>query len=343
MKQTPKEKKIISEISRLLPNVTINSTRAGNQKQVHSARFFIPPENKYLSNSEYFFKGKLSFIHFTNLFAIQSIISERNIRLYNLQNLTDPREYSFAGNLITFNNENKIDAQDNLFLLSMCQPQLLINSPEIEFNMWRLYGSNGQGIAIELSYEENKSINWKDYFLSDVQYGASSKTMLKELSKLLKQLDSEKPQVSVDLGQIVCFHKSSLYKLEQETRLLFDARKLKDVGHSTYKNKDGEITSPIINTDILKSSVGTKQVKYLELPIYHKKFVPVYENSPIPIPKIERIILGYQYKSNFKKVATQLTDLCQKRLGYIPKIEKSRLTKYYHDIPIRKKPLTNRE
>lgn len=46
MKHTQKEKKIISEISRLIPNVTYNSPRAGNQKQVHSAHYFIPPENK---------------------------------------------------------------------------------------------------------------------------------------------------------------------------------------------------------------------------------------------------------------------------------------------------------
>lgn len=333
MKQTPKETKITTEINRLIPNVTINSTRAGNQKQVHNSHYFIPPENKYLSNSEYFFKGKLNFIHFTNLFAIQSIISERNLRLYNLHNLNDPREYSFAGNLITFNHENKIDAQDNFYLLSMCQPELLTNSTEIEFNMWRLYGSNGQGIAIELSYEESQPLDWKDYFLGTVQYGAESKTKLKELSKLLKQLDNGRPKVGVDLGQIVCFHKSRLFKLEQETRLLFDARKIKFVGHSTYKSKDGETTSPIIKTDILKSSVGTKEIKYLELPIYHKKFKSVNDNNAIPIPKIERIILGYQYQDNFKKVATHLTDLCQQRLGYSPKIEKSRLTKFYHGTP----------
>jgi hypothetical protein len=333
MQQTIKETEIITEINRLIPNVKINSTRTGNEKQVYSAHFFIPPENKYLSKSEYFFKGKLNFIHFTNLFAIQSIISERNLRLYNLHNLNDPREYSFAGNLITFNKENKIDAQDNFYLLSMCQPELLTNSTEIEFNMWRLYGSNGQGIAIELSYAECPPLEWKDYFLSTVQYGTESKTKLKELSKLLRQLDNAKPQVRVDLGQIICFHKSRLFKLEGETRLLFDARKIKVVGNSRYKSKDGDITSPSIKTDILKSSVGTKEIKYLELPIFHEKFVPVYDNNAIPIPKIERIILGYQFNDNFKKVATHLADLCKQRLGYIPKIEKSRLTKYYHDIP----------
>ncbi len=49
------------------------------------------------------------------------------------------------------------------------------------------------------------------------------------------------------------------------------------------------------------------------------------------MPKIERIILGYLYNETFKKVSGQLTKLCENRLGYVPKIEKSRLTKYYYD------------
>ena len=330
MKQTAKEKTISNELERLLPNVTINCSRAGNDEGVNYSHFFIPPENKFLKDSEYFYDGKHSFIHFTNLFALQSIISQRNIRLYNLHNLNDPREYSFAGNLTKFNKTNKKDAKDRFFLLSMCKTEILTKSTGIEFNMWRLYGGNGTGIAIELNFDNNPSINWSDYFLAQVQYGAESKSRLNEIKKLLTKLESLKPLVSVDLGQIFCYHKTKLYNLEDETRLLFDYRAVKVVGASTYKSKEGEITSPIIKTDILKS-VGTKDVNYLELPIHHKDFKPVFNNNNIPIPKIERIIIGYHYKDNFNKVSTLLKKLCEERLGYTPKIEKSRLTKYYHD------------
>lgn len=335
MKQTEKEKKILTELNRLIPNVPFINGRAGNEQEVHNALYCISADNKDLSESEYFYKGKLKFIHFTSLIAIQSIITERNLRLYNLHNLNDPREYSFAGNLLAFNKENKKDAQDNFYLLSMCQTELVTQSnlTEIEFNMWRLYGNNGQGIAIELNFDESQPINWKDYFLSNVYYGASFKTNFKELNKLLKELDSSTPKVKIDLGQLVCFHKSRLFKLEKEIRLLFDARKVKLEGNTTYRNKDGKITSPSIKTDIFKSSVGNKEIKYLELPIYHTTFKPVFDNNAIPVPKIERIILGYQYKDNFKKVATHLADLCNLQLGYVPKIEKSRLTKYYYDLP----------
>lgn len=335
MKITEKEQKILNEINNIIPDVfAINSIRAGNENEVHGVHFSISAENKDLSNSEYYYRGTSHFLHFTSLLAIQSIVTEKNIRLYNLNNLNDPREYSFAGDLITFNKEDKTNAKNNIFLLSMCQMELL-NSTETEFNMWRLYGANGQGVAIELNFEESPSQNWRDYFLSKVHYGSNSKTNLKELNKLLKQLDKEKPKVSVDLGQIVCFHKSRLFGLEEETRLLFDGREFKpnEYKYATYRNKEGELISPFVKTDIYKSTTSNKEIKFLELPIYHTNFKKIYsENSPIPIPKIDRIILGYQYKENFKKVAKALEDLCQQQLGYIPKIEKSHLTKYYHDI-----------
>ena len=156
MKQTVKEKRIIKEINQLVPRVTINSARKGNVNEVNQAHFFIPTDNKNLEHSEYFYKGRLRFIHFTNLIAIQSIITDRNLRLYNLRNLNDPREYSFTGDLITTDADRRKDAKDNFYLLSMCEKSLLTSkdTKEIEFNMWRLYGNNGEGVAIELSFDE---------------------------------------------------------------------------------------------------------------------------------------------------------------------------------------------
>lgn len=332
MKQTNKEIEINEAVNQFLPNVTVKPLRSGNQNKVHHVHYYISTQNKDLAGSEYFYNGNLNFIHFTNLYALQSIISDRNLRLYNLHNLNDPREYSFAGNLQSFNVENKQDAKDNFYLFSMCHEDILSSrlTTDIEFNMWRLYGNNGNGVAIELNFDRSHPINWKDYYLGNVHYGAASKTNLKELNKLLRKFESNEPIVSVDLGQIVCFHKSKLFKLEQEIRLLFDNRKVQVEGSTTYSYND-LVTSPIITTDIAKSSFADNEINYLDLPIHHTEFEPVFDKSSIPVPKIERIVLGFQFKDNFKKVANQLNDLCEKRLGYNPKIEKSRLTKWYHD------------
>lgn len=332
MNYTNKEKKILSELNRLLPNIEFGLSRAGTEKAVNSSHYFISPQFTSLFGSEYFYKETPTFIHFSTLFGIEGILTTKNIRLYNINNLTDPREYSFAGNVITIDSKYKKDAKDNLFLLSMCNTDLLQGSTEIEFNMWRLYGDNGKGVAIELSFDKSSLINWVDYFLSSVQYGAESRTKLKELNNLLSRYNAAKPKVSIDLGQIACFHKSRLFGLEKEIRLLYDNRIHRVAGARTYKDQNDNITSPNIKIDITKSTLTDREIKYLELPIYNNKFVPVYDENPIPIPKIERIILGYHYNDNFLKVAKYIESICETNLGYKPKIIKSRLTNYYHDL-----------
>jgi hypothetical protein len=331
MEKSKKEINILASINQLLPGVKISPLRLGNEKNVELIHYFISPNNSDLSQSEYFYKKRLSFVHFTNLYAIQSIISERNIRLYNLNNLNDPREYSFAGDLNFFNHKNKKTAKENMYLLSMCEQNILTkNSTEIEFNLWRLYGDNGFGAAIILSFEINQPINWKDYFLSVVHYGASSRAKLIELNDLLKELEKETPEISVDLGQIVSFHKSKLYSLEQEIRLLFDNRDKNIFSATQFRDSKNILTSPIIRTDIAKSTKMNKNIRYLELPIYYNSYEPISIYNKIPIPKIECIILGYQY-SRPSNIIGKLQSLCFEKLDYLPRVEKSRLTRYYHD------------
>jgi hypothetical protein len=246
-------------------------------------------------NSEYYYQGELKFVHFTSLLAIQSILNSKTIRLYNLNNLNDPREYSFAGDLITFNNINKEDAKENMYLFAMCKTSILTGPTEYEFNMWRLYGQNGDGVCIQFDFSTNPQIGWRDYFISEVFYGSSTKTNLKAIKELLKKYEDERPKTEIDLGQIVAFHKSNLYKLESEVRLLFDNREKKIFRASIYKDSNGKQMSPIINIDITRSVSNNKEIKYLELPIFYNNFQPVFIPNKIPIPKIERIILGHSY------------------------------------------------
>lgn len=331
METSTKEKNIITFLDKILPNVKISPIRAGNSNGVETVKYFISPFNKDLRNSDYFNDQKLKFVHFTNLHALQSIISERCVRLYNLNNLNDPREYSYAGDLLFFNYINKKDAKDNIFIFSMCEEEILTkDSTEIEFNMWRLYGNNGFGVAIIFGFEINPSINWKDYFMSTIHYGAKSRIKLKEFKDFHKELEKEKPMTAVDLGQIVCFHKSKLYLLEQEIRLIFDNRNKNNFSSTKYRDSNLKLISPLIRTDIAKSTSINKPINYLELPIYREGYQPISEDDRIPIPKIEKIIIGYQYEK-IGNLTGKIQQLFAERLDYIPIIEKSRLTKYYHD------------
>lgn len=329
METTDKEKKILHLTEKYLPNVKISPLRAGNEEKVVTIHYFISPYNKDLKGSNYFYEQELRFIHFTKLSAIQSIISEKCIRLYNLNNLNDPREYGYAGDLIFFNYKNKKEARENIFLLSMCKEDIIKSTTEIEFNLWRLYGNNGFGIAVILDFNYSAPIKWKDYFLSLVHYGSPSRLNIREYNNAIKKMINEPPKVDIDLGQIVCFHKSRLYGLEQEVRLLFDKRDKRNLSATEYSDHEKPL-SPIIRADIEKSAQLNKKIQYLELPIYHSGYQRISDDNRIPVPKIEKIVLGYQYK-RISSITARLQSLCSEKLGYIPLIEKSRLTKYYHD------------
>lgn len=331
MKVTDKEHRIQAEFQKLLPGIIVHPARSGNNDTVNYSHYSIHPENLNLIESKYSYKGKLKFIHFSSLFAIQSILTNKNIRLYNLHNLNDPREYSFAGDLVTFNSKNKEDAKRNMYLLSMCKTDILSGPAEYEYNMWRLYGQNGSGVCIQFDFSLNPQKEWRDYFLSEIFYGAKARKNLKEVSKLLAKYENETPKTVIDLGQIVTFHKSNLYKLEKEVRLLFDCREKKTAQASIYSDRMENQTSPIIDSDITKSVSLNKEIKYLELPIYHIDFKEIYTPNKIPIPKIEKLILGHSYKDNFDEVAIRLSTLAEKSLGYKIKVELSRMAKYYYD------------
>jgi hypothetical protein len=213
----------------------------------------------------------------------------------------------------------------------MCKEQVLRDKNiGFEFNLWRLYGDNGFGVAVILGFSQNKPSNWKDYFLSKIHYGASSREKLVRINDLIKKYEKESPGISIDLGQLVCFHKSNLYSLEEEIRLLFDNREKNILSATQYRNSKNELVSPIIKDDIVKSVSSSKKIKYLELPIFYNSYDTVSEDNKVPIPKIESIILGYQYKKPYSVIG-KLQSLCLKQLGYLPQIIPSRLVKYYHD------------
>ncbi len=321
MRKTEKEEKIIGEVKYLFNvELTVGSSNLRGDV-VNSSLYAIAPENHFLEGSDYCFQEPSNLVHFTDLRALKKVISGKNIRLHNLHNLNDPREYSFAGNLMEFNSENLDDARDNLFLFSMCKSDILTKSKAAEFNMWRLY-AKAKGIAMVLSFSENPVRKWNSYALSKVQYGTKSLKKFKSLKNFMKRFHKQQPYVVIDLGQLACFHKSELFKVENEVRLLFDKRKNRVVSNSTH-TRNGEIRSPII-----KQNGANNQGRFLELPIYSENFEEI--SNGIPVPKIERIILGYDFKDTFDKEALKLSELCKKHLGYIPIIEKSRLTKQYH-------------
>ena len=318
----------VDTVKSMFPELDMTTLRFGNSKtkKWHHYDFNIPNENKHLINSPYFYE-KRSVAHFTSFHALSSILQEKSIRLYNLHALNDPREFTFASRIFRLDRNLIDDAKDNLHLMSFCGREIL-NRPADEFNMWRLYGHQGRGIAIVFKII-NDPKKWTDFHFSEVSYGDKNRSNLKNLVLLMDELKNAGHSMSADFGKLCAFHKSNLFKHEVEVRLIFDHRKNRVEGSRTVKNKD-KLIFPIIKSDLLKMIDNKDKVRYLKIPLFHTDL----DSKPndTPLLKIEQIIIGYNYGDEVKRIISEVKDLCQENIGYLPIIKQTRLRKYYWDI-----------
>ncbi len=265
--------------------------------------------------------------------SFTSILQERSLRLYNLRNLNDPREFVFASNLLLANEKKIEDAKDNLFIMSFCESNILKNLSS-EFNMWRLYGQQGKGLGIVFSIA-NEPENWNDFHLSKVYYGTNERSNFKKLLDELENLNNEGQVFDIDLGKICAFHKSNLFKPEMEVRILFDKRILRTGKHSRTTTHQGKLVFPIIKSDLFKVIENKDKVRFLQIPIYHNELrqnngndILVSTDLETPLLKIEEIIIGYDFQK-IEEITDIIGQLCANHLGYKPKIKQTRLTGYY--------------
>lgn len=318
------EEEFLIVFKKEFPNIDPYPWRYGNNEQYDYTHFVIPPVNRNLLGSNYFENKQKDFYHFTTLDALQSIITSKTLRLYNLANSDDPREYLFGANYLHHEEEQLDDAKKNFFILSMCGDIEKMKNT-VKFNMWRLYGENGNGCILKISIN-NDPVDWHNFYMSKVHYGNRNVSGIRSLGKLLELINNKRESLGIDMGQLLCFHKSYLYNVENEYRLLFDMRKKKGFSHTTIRDSDNEVIFPIIRSKI--SSNYNPNVSFLELPILGYGSEPV--DTHIPWITIRQIILGYKLKEHYKNVRSQLRDLYYQNFGFVPSIVISDLSKQFY-------------
>ncbi|XOV91514.1 MAG: DUF2971 domain-containing protein [Bacteroidota bacterium] len=317
---------IVEEIYEIF-KIQIENTSKGqsidgtlNDESIKWAYFhlYIPSQNATLINSPYFYNNGV--VHFTDIKSLKSIIGTQTIRLYNLHHLDDPREFLFAGDLFALKDEEKEDARDNFFIMSFCEAKIL-QTKEIskEFNLWRLYGENGEGVAIIFSIL-NDPVDWFEFHISKIIYGAKNRKNFKSLYQMIKEL-KEEFSVDVDVRKLCTFHKSRIYNIEKEVRILWDRRKMragrKDRTIHDYNNQQ---IFPVVQKK------EDSPVQFLSLPIYY--YDQNFQERGIPLLRIDEIILGYKHKYN-QSLKNEIEELAKTHLGYGPKVSFSRLVKPY--------------
>lgn len=241
-----------------------------------SVEFF----NDVISNAPMYKPKSKSFVHFTSLKTLQSIINERAIRMYNLNNVNDPNEFRYIASGL-FDNEKQIKAyKDCCFVLSLCDATIMDSSDIL--NLWRLYGQNGTGVLIELEFDD-RFLKSSNLLLSNVVYDAEQKANLMNNLKGVKSIieDAEVNEgLVIDpfkiINALACIHKSPYYEIEKEVRL---------VRFSNYKNK----------TDLMKSDSEFK------IDLNNSNESVAYYNLPLNKGdvNIKRIQFGFKHAKNF--------------------------------------------
>jgi hypothetical protein len=278
------------------------------------------PLNGQFAGSKYFFDKK-HIVHFTTIDILDKILPSKSLWLHSLNSLEDPTEYSFASSVLSKNNNSKSDPKNSIYQISFCDRDIFQNNAQ-EFNMWRLYGQEGEGVALVFSLMNNP-IYWHDFHLSPVQYGNEHLAVFREINAIIDEINKDEKIVGIDFAKLLPFHKSELYEYEKEVRLLFDFRIDRTGTGSITITKDGKQLFPLIekNTD--------KKGSHMILPIDHESFDQARDE--MPLLKLETIVFGY--KDIDEKKIKKVEKSCAKNLGYVPKINQSSLyEKYWGNI-----------
>lgn len=304
----------------ILPEISSNKiyslSMSGSTDQLSlnfNANTFKEFKNSYKCSAK-------SYIHFTSLRALHSILNEKALRLYNLNNVNDPNEFNFLTKDLISNEFTIKNIKENSYIMSMCDSAIL-KSDEI-LNLWRLYGGGGTGVAIEFNIQlPNNSYN--DFLLSNIQY----KKPDIEAFKLKHEIFEKKHNVKMKLDGIFkipgCLHKSPYYKIENEVRLLL-------IDNETNINRSSAMTNDS-KPCFYDFNSKNERVSFYKLPLNQKD---IYN----PYIEIKSIQLGFKFsEKHFNKIKKHLIDNIfwgQKangeKLSNFPEIKISPLTNMYN-------------
>jgi hypothetical protein len=324
MEKTLSEIRFENEFNKLFPNTRIFCFRYGTEERVYQIHYFIPLDNRYLKGSNYYIDIPSVYSHFTSLESTRGIMSSKSLRLYNINKSNDPREYRYAG--INEEDPEKLsDSLENLFTISFVN----LNKDKKgfmsnKFNMWRLYGDNGEGCFIDFEFTNNLPSDWHEFHFAPIRYGIERKKNIMKLKSFIKRMDPEKEKIGIDIDPLPCFHKAGIYRIENEYRLLYDGRFKKG-----YLPREITINGKKIFPKIVEYQTAAegKSIKYLDLPIFPDS--TMFSDDNIPMIRIKSITIGYRHKYDFNDLKLNLENLALENLGYLPDIKLSSLSKTF--------------
>jgi hypothetical protein len=284
--------------------------------------------NSQLDGTQYLYSKSKKILHFTSLSVLYSIINEGAIRLYNLNNSNDKKEYLYAsrglekiynlqGRTKEYIIKNFNWIKKNMFIFS-CTEYTNSEKPEL----WKSYGFKGKGVAIE--FEILNDINkWMPYFyFSEVHYNEFKDFKTLKLKWEEIQRKNQNVKYDIDLKPIFSFHKSKSWENENEIRLLYNYYELPEI----FRNQifqDFKIKKPDENIYYLKLPLCDKDGSFLDNQFSGYNCIPKLRISDIhfgpDFPKMDnfdkfQVDLKYYI---FDKIKCKIESLPKERVGLV--------------------------
>ena len=315
------------------------------QIELSQMEFFGDPENIKSADIELSVRNELiepfletnkskQFIHYTDIQSFCEIINSKHFRMYNCDNLNDPKEIEYGLNKFGLKlSEQQIqEYKRSHFVFSSCKYN---DDCSDDFNMWRLYGNNGKGIGIVFSLEfENDNYQSEGIYVGDVNYGTKNEklNLFKEYIQFhndfndKQKLFNNTPKL---FSLISGFFKDDIWSLEKESRIFSTCYidELGEIDHNILSNNFNTHLKKTIETTINSSG---KQVYYMKLPLktVNQNEKKLEASNKLPKIIIEKVILGYAISQEMSNTLHEFIDFeIPKKLGYSIEREFSQLFK----------------
>ncbi len=293
-----------------------------------------------LGNQSIAFKNKFNYqgdiIHYTSFNSLLNILDTYELRMYNCNNLNDRKEIGYAQKELGIKMTEKeiTDQQQNYFVFSASEYDSINRNDD--FNLWRLYGENGNGVGIVFEVT-NISDTWFNVFYGKVNYGLESGAA-RELIEFVKLHQEYNDRFKLfenipSIIPVIALHfKNPIWSIEKEVRFIaycpFDKYQLK----SEYNTSANPFLSDTIKHTINRNG---KQTAYLRLPlniqkkreeiskVIGDKYGCNYIQS-IPHLKMKKLIMGHNISPDvLSKIESILEYKVYDELGYKIQIEYS--------------------
>ncbi len=228
----------------ILPLIKLSSLISfGDPKNITSAEIELSTRNELIE--PFIESDKTSkFIHYTDIHSFCEIINSKHFRMYNCDNLNDPKEieYGLKKFDLTLTAKQIEQYKRSHFVFSSCKYN---DDNSDDFNMWRFYGNNGNGVGIVFSLEfDNDDYQSEGIYVGDVNYGNENEK-LNQFKKYIQfhnafNLEYELFKNTPNLFPLISgFFKDDIWSLEKESRIF----------STCYIDENGEIDHNILSNN----------------------------------------------------------------------------------------------